>query len=269
MAIYAIGDIQGRMGPLERLLGRIGFNPAGDRLWLTGDLVNRGPDSAAVLRWAAGLGDKVVSVMGNHDLSLIGVADGVMQARGSDTFGDVLAAPDRDELLGWLVRRPLIHREGRRVLVHAGLLPQWTPAKASIIAREAEAVLRSEGRAALLQVLFGDGPRKWSEDLAGTDRLRVIINAMTRMRVITPEGEMDLVFTGPPGDAPPGKIHWRAAPGRKSAGALIVCGHWAAQGLVMEDDMYALDSGCVWGGRLTAVRLEDGRLFQEPCSPER
>ncbi|MGK7344617.1 MAG: symmetrical bis(5'-nucleosyl)-tetraphosphatase [Candidatus Nitrospinota bacterium M3_3B_026] len=268
MGTYAIGDIQGRMGPLEKLLGKIGFNPAKDRLWLTGDLVNRGPDSAAVLRWAAGLGDRIISVMGNHDLRLIGVADGAMQARGSDTFGDVLAAPDRDELLDWLVRRPLLHREGRRVLAHAGLLPQWTAAEAERLAREAEGVLRSEGRPALLRELFDGGPKKWMDGLHGTDRLRVIINAMTRMRVITPDGEMDLEFSGPPGKAPPGKIHWRDAPGRKSAEDLIICGHWAAQGLVMKNDMYALDSGCVWGRLLTAVRLDDGRVFQEPCSPE-
>jgi len=260
MATYAVGDIQGCHAELERLLEAIAFDPARDRLWLAGDLVNRGPDSLAVLRRARGLGDRVVAVLGNHDLHLLAVASGAARARRRDTLDGILAAPDREELLDWLRHRPLMHHECGYVMVHAGLLPGWSVERARELAGEVERELRRAPRR-LFESMYGNEPPRWREDLRGADRLRVIVNAMTRMRMLGPAGEMELGYSGPPAGAPR-LTSWFDAPGRASAGTPVVCGHWAALGLVLRPDLVALDSGCVWGGKLTAVRLEDRAVFQ-------
>ena len=230
-----------------------------------GDLVNRGPDSLECLRFVHSLGDRAVTVLGNHDLHLVCVAEGVQSRKRLDTLDDVLQAPDRDALVAWLRTRPLMHAEEGYALVHAGLLPEWTIEKAGALAREVEAQLRGRDYRALLQRMYGDEPRRWNDDLSGIDRARVVINAMTRLRVCEPDGAMALAFKGEPGDAPGEAIAWFDMPGRRSATHAIVCGHWSALGLLVRDDVAALDSGCVWGRSLTAMRLEDRALFSVPC----
>jgi bis(5'-nucleosyl)-tetraphosphatase (symmetrical) len=267
VATYAIGDVQGCLAPLERLLDAIGFSPARDRLWFVGDLVNRGAQSAAVLRLVRSLGDRAVVVHGNHDLHLLAFACGHARARADDTFHDVLDAPDRDELLAWLRRRPLLHLEGGYAMVHAGLLPAWSIARARELAAEVEAVLHGPGYPEFFAQLYGSRPAAWRDDLRGADRLRVIVNAMTRMRFCTADGVMDFHVKGEVAKALPGYMPWFDVPGRASRGTPVVCGHWSALGLRITPDLLALDTGCVWGGHLTAVRLEDRRVFQVACGP--
>jgi bis(5'-nucleosyl)-tetraphosphatase (symmetrical) len=265
MAIYAIGDLQGCLAPLERLVDRIAFDPSRDRLWFVGDLVNRGPDSAGCLRFVKGLGSAAITVLGNHDLHLLCVAAGIEKSRPRDTLAGLLAAPDRDELLDWLRYRPLMHVEGAHAMVHAGLLPEWTVFRARELAGEVETVLRGSGWRRFLAHLYGNHPARWQDSLAGDDRLRAIVNAMTRLRVCTREGEMELSFKGEPGEPHPHRIPWFDMPGRASTTHTIVCGHWSALGLYVGDNVLSLDSGCVWGRTLTAVRMEDRRLYQVPC----
>jgi bis(5'-nucleosyl)-tetraphosphatase (symmetrical) len=262
---YAIGDLQGCFAPLEELLGKIAFDRARDRLWFVGDLVNRGPDSLACLRFVKGLGASAVTVLGNHDLHLLCVALGVQRARSRDTLDAVLAAPDRDALLDWLRTRPLFHADGSYAMVHAGLLPQWSIARSAALAREVEAVLSGPGYKDFLAHLYGDEPRSWDETLQGMDRLRVIVNAMTRLRVCDAKGTMALDFKGEPGESHNGWMPWFDVPGRASATHAIVCGHWSALGLRVEPNLLSLDSGCVWGRALSAVRLSDRRVFQVAC----
>jgi bis(5'-nucleosyl)-tetraphosphatase (symmetrical) len=247
------------------LLDAIDFRPSRDRLWFVGDLVNRGPDSAHCLRFVKGLGDAAVTVLGNHDLHLLCVAEGAEKRRKRDTIEDVLEAPDRDELLDWIRHRPLMHVADGHVLVHAGLLPEWTVAKAQALAAEVERSLQGSRYRDLLEEMYGDEPDHWSEKLRGTDRLRVVINAMTRLRVCDGEGAMVLGFKGEPGEASGEWTPWFDVPGRKSADHPVVCGHWSALGVVVRPDLISLDSGCVWGRSLTAVRLEDRRVFEVPC----
>ena len=247
------------------MLGAIGFRASRDRLWFVGDLVNRGPDSAACLRFVKGLGDAAVTVLGNHDLHLLCVAAGVEKRRKRDTIEDVLDAPDRDELLDWVRHRPLMHVEDGHVLVHAGLMPEWTVPKAQSLAAEVERALRGPRYSDLLGQMYGDEPDRWSEKLTGVERLRTVINAMTRLRVCDKEGAMVLSFKGEPGEASRDWTPWFDVPGRRSAGHAIVCGHWSALGVVLRPDLLSLDSGCVWGRSLTAVRLSDRRLFEVPC----
>jgi bis(5'-nucleosyl)-tetraphosphatase (symmetrical) len=204
-------------------------------------------------------------VLGNHDLHLVCVAEGIERRKKRDTLDDVLAAPDRDELVAWLRRQPLMHVEDGWVLVHAGLLPQWSVARARELAGEVEAELRGADYRALLAKMYGDEPRAWNDALRGTDRLRVVINAMTRLRVCDDTGAMVLAFKGEPGDASDGWTPWFDVPGRASADHAVVCGHWSALGLKLRDDLLALDSGCVWGRALTAVRLEDRAVYSVPC----
>ena len=230
-----------------------------------GDLVNRGPDSLACLRFVKGLGDAAVAVLGNHDLHLLCIAHGVEKKRKRDTLEDVLAAPDRDELLEWLRHRPLIHVEGAHVLVHAGLVPQWTVPQAHALAGEVAARLRDADFIGFLEHLYGDEPRRWDDALAGDERLRAIVNAMTRLRVCEPDGAMALAFKGEPGDAPGALIPWFDMATRKSRDHTIVCGHWSALGLKLRPDLMSLDSGCVWGRSLSAVRLADRRVFSASC----
>jgi bis(5'-nucleosyl)-tetraphosphatase (symmetrical) len=230
-----------------------------------GDLVNRGPESAKCLRFVKSLGDCAVTVFGNHDFHLLCVAEGVEKKRKRDTLDDVLEADDRDELLEWLRLRPLMHVEGRFALVHAGLLPQWSVARARELASEVEARLAKRDYRKFLAKMYGDEPDRWDDSLEGADRLRVIVNAMTRLRVCTPDGAMALDFKAEPGDAHEGLTPWFDMPGRCSRDHVIVAGHWSALGVVTRDDLYSLDSGCVWGRSLTAVRLEDRKLFQVAC----
>ena len=267
MAVYAIGDLQGCAAPLERLLDEIRFDPAADRVWLVGDLVNRGPESLRTLRLVKALGAAAVSVLGNHDLHLIARAAGVQAAKSRETLGEVLAASDLPELVGWLRQRPMLHVEGGFVLVHAGLLPEWTVAKARTLAGEVEDTLRGEGYRALLAGMYGDQPDRWEDGLEGIARLRVVINAMTRLRVVDERGAMALAFKGEPGESSEGWTPWFDVPGRKSRDHVVVCGHWSALGLLVRPDLAALDTGCVWGRRLTAMRLEDRRLFSVACPP--
>lgn len=263
MATYAIGDIQGCYTPFSRLLDRIDFDPSEDRLWIAGDLVNRGPHSAEVLRKVRGLGDAAVCVLGNHDLYLLMVAARVVQRGRDDTLDNVLKAPDREELLDWLAGCPMVHVENQHVLVHAGLVPQWSAIDALALGNEVEAALRGPRAKDFLKHLFGDKPTKWNADLKGWERLRFIVNAMTRMRFCSPEGRLALDGKGPPNKGPSGTVPWFRANKPAWRGSTVVCGHWSALGFHREPGLIALDSGCVWGGKLTAVRLEDGQVFQE------
>lgn len=266
MATYAIGDVQGCADALRRLLKTFAFESTRDRLWFVGDLVNRGPESLATLRMVKDLGDAAVTVLGNHDFHLLAVAAGHAKQHRSDTLDAVLDAPDRDELLAWLRQRPMMHVQGEWAMVHAGLLPQWTVGEAQLLAHEVEAVLRGGNWGEFLATLYGDTPDSWSENLRGADRLRVIVNAMARMRFCSADGTIELRTKGESANAPPGFFPWFDAPGRASRSHTIVCGHWSTLGLKMRPDLLALDSGCVWGRRLSAVRLEDGRLFQVSCA---
>ncbi|HWQ39013.1 MAG TPA: symmetrical bis(5'-nucleosyl)-tetraphosphatase [Burkholderiales bacterium] len=265
MATYAIGDLQGCFDSLQQLLSEIGFNGARDRLWFVGDLVNRGPQSLECLRFVRSLGDRAVTVLGNHDLHLLAVAEGFGRIHASDTLDAILTAPDREELLAWLRARPMLHVEGDAVMVHAGLLPAWDVARARELAAEVEEALRGPRYRALIQHMYGSQPDRWEERLGGHDRLRVIINAMTRLRICTPDGRMELSFTGTLAQVPSGYLPWFLVPGRKSAGATVVCGHWSALGLRIERNLLALDSGCLWGRGLSAVRLEDRKACQVRC----
>jgi bis(5'-nucleosyl)-tetraphosphatase (symmetrical) len=262
MAHYAIGDVQGCHWELCRLLEMLAPDPARDRVWLVGDLVNRGPESLAVLREVKALGAMATTVIGNHDFHLLAVAAGHARAHREDTLAGILAAPDRDELLAWVRSWPLVVVDGERLLVHAGLLPSWTPATAVMLSREVEAVLAGPGHDAFLATLYGNEPRTWRDDLAGPDRLRAIVNACTRMRFCTADGTMEFSEKRGPAFAPDGFRPWFTHPGRASSGTTVVCGHWSTLELMLAPNVLMLDSGCLWGGALTAVRLDDGRLFQ-------
>jgi bis(5'-nucleosyl)-tetraphosphatase (symmetrical) len=265
MSTYVIGDVQGCYEPLRRLLDQIAFDPAQDLLWFVGDLVNRGPQSREVVRFVKALGERAVTVLGNHDLALLVVAEGIKKAHATDTFHDILAAPDRDELLEWLRHRHMIHVAGSCVMVHAGLLPQWSVRQAAALGREVEAALRGDGYREFLREMYGDKPERWSDELAGFDRLRVITNAMTRMRLSRADGTMEFRHkTGLEG-MPSGFMPWYEVPGRASAEVTVMFGHWAALGLVVRPDVIALDTGCVWGRALSALRLEDRLIFQCDC----
>lgn len=265
MPTYAIGDVQGCVTALRQLLHAFGFDRARDRLWFVGDLVNRGPDSLATLRLVKDLGDAAVTVLGNHDFHLLVLAAGCAKKHRSDTLDPVLAAPDCDELLGWLRRRPLLHVDGNWAMVHAGLLPQWSVARARMLAQEVEFELRGAYWREFLAGLYGNTPDAWSDSLRGADRLRIIVNAMARMRFCTADGTIELRTKGDTAAAPPGYFPWFDAPGRASRDHTLICGHWSTLGLMLRPDILALDSGCVWGGSLSAVRLEDRKLFQVPC----
>ena len=263
MATYAIGDVQGCYEPLRRLLDLVGFDPAADRLWFAGDLVNRGPDSLSVLRFVKGLGASAVSVLGNHDIHLICRAEGISDAKRQDTLDAVLAAPDRDELVDWLRNLPLIHREDGYVLSHAGLLPCWTTAEAVELAGEVESRMRAADYREFLRRQTGASVEAWSDDLDAPARWSCILGVFTRLRCCTADGRMALSFSGAPADAPSGYSPWFALR-HGSAGETVLYGHWAALGFHRENGTVCLDSGCVWGGSLTALRLDDGQVFQAP-----
>lgn len=268
MATYAVGDIQGCFASLQALLDKCSFSPEFDRLWLVGDLVNRGPRSLETLRFVKGLGDRAVTVLGNHDLSLLMAAEGFGKRHRSDTIDDILAAPDRDELLHWLRHQRLMHVQGDYAMVHAGLLPAWSVAEARTLAGEVEQALQAENYREFLANMWGSEPGAWDSSLTGWPRLRVIVNAMTRMRFCSPAGEMDFKAKGELSQAPAGYLPWFEVPGRRSAATVLVTGHWSALGLRLEPNLLALDSGCLWGGKLSALRLEDRALFQVDCAAD-
>jgi len=265
MTIYAVGDIQGCHMELVQLLEKISFDPASDRLWLVGDLVNRGPDSLQVLRLVKSLGDSAITVLGNHDLHLLAVAAGVSRLHRGDTLDEILAAPDRDELLGWLRHQRMLHVEGDFVLVHAGLLPGWKVKQAKSLAEEVEAVLRGKDYVEFLSRMYGNKPDAWNDELTGYKRLRVITNALTRMRICTTSGAMEFDFKAEQHKIPAGFLPWFDVPKRASRKATVIFGHWSALGLMIRENAIALDSGCLWGGPLTAIRLEDRQVFQVDC----
>ena len=269
MPTYAIGDLQGCHDSLQRLLKAIRFDPAADRLWFVGDLVNRGPESLDVLRFVKSLGDAAISVLGNHDLHLLALAEGYGRAHKGDTLDAVLAAPDRDELLAWLRRRKLAWREGDWLMVHAGVLPGWTADETMARAAEAEAALQGTHYREFFAQMYGNAPVAWDESLQGVERLRVIVNAFTRLRYCSIDGAMEFHHKGAPGTQPAGWLPWFEVPGRKSADATLIIGHWSTLGLINRSDLIALDTGCLWGGSLTAVRLEDRQVFAVRCRPMR
>lgn len=258
MALYAIGDVQGCFDALRTLLAKIDFNPGSDTLWFTGDLVNRGPQSLEVLRFVAGLGDRAVTVLGNHDLHLLAVASGSASAKKRDTLDAILTAPDRDALLDWLRRRPLVHVDAARglALVHAGLVPQWDRDQVHALASEVEAVLAGPRHTALYAHMYGDAPDRWDAALDGYDRLRFIVNVCTRLRYCDSDGRINLAYKGAPGSQPAPWLPWFRVPGRRSHGTRVVFGHWSTLGFHDADGVLGLDTGCIWGGKLTAVRLD-------------
>lgn len=260
---WAIGDVQGCLDSLLALVPRL---PADPRLRLTGDLVNRGPRSLDTLRWAIEQGDRVVTVLGNHDLHLLAVAAGIRRAHRTDTLDEILAAPDRDALIDWVRSRPLAHFEDGWLMVHAGVLPQWSIERTLELADEVQRSLSGPNWLGFLREMYGNEPAQWSDSLRGNDRLRVIVNALTRIRFCTPEGRMD--FTAKEGidSAPAGYLPWFDVPGRASAGTPIVFGHWAALGWLERPDLLSIDTGCVWGRELTAVRLSDRTTRSVGCA---
>jgi bis(5'-nucleosyl)-tetraphosphatase (symmetrical) len=260
----AIGDLQGCDAPLASLLAAC--DPDGRApLWFAGDLVNRGPASLEALRRVRALGERATVVLGNHDLHLLAAAHRVRKAGRGDTLDAILAAPDRDALLDWLRTRPLAHLAEGRLLVHAGVFPQWTAAQAVAFAGEVSAVLRGPHWVDFLRTMYGNAPDRWDDALAGDDRLRAIVNALTRMRFVDASGRMDFSVKEGADAAPPGLMPWFDAPGRRTRDVVVVCGHWSTLGLVLRDDLIALDTGCVWGGALTAVRLADRQTWQVRC----
>ncbi len=273
MATYIIGDLQGCHADLRALLERVGFDAARDCLWFTGDLVNRGPASLAALRFVRALGERAVVVLGNHDLHLLACrhVDGIAP-RAGDTLDDVLSAPDRDELLDWLRARPLIHHDTAHglTLVHAGLPPQWSLPEALALGEEMAALLRGPRFADMLARMYGNLPDHWDEELTGAARFRFVVNAFTRLRYVTGDGRIELKAKGAPGSQRPGLVPWFAAPGRRSRDARVVFGHWSTLRLTPAEEarynVLPLDTGAVWGGSLTAYRIEDGARFSVPGS---
>jgi bis(5'-nucleosyl)-tetraphosphatase (symmetrical) len=265
--IFVIGDIQGCCDALDRLLDQVGFSPSRDRVYVLGDLVNRGPQSLQVLQRLRGLGNAATCLLGNHDLHLLAVAHGVRKLHRSDTMGDVLNAPDRDAWLDWVRTRPLAGRAEGWLLVHAGVVPQWDAAQTLALAAEVEALLRGPGLQDLLDVMYGNEPARWDDALAGPDRWRFIINVLTRIRFCAADGTLEFKAKDGAAAAPEGFMPWFDVPGRRTAGTPVAFGHWSTLGLIERPDLLATDTGCVWGGALTAVRIDGGRreVVQVAC----
>ncbi|MBV7453488.1 symmetrical bis(5'-nucleosyl)-tetraphosphatase [Acidovorax sp. sif1233] len=273
MALYCIGDIQGCDSALGHLLDVIGFSPSRDTVYLLGDLVNRGPDSAAVLRRCMAQGDALRCLLGNHDLHLLAAAHCARKPSRRDTLGTVLDAPDRAALLDWVRQQPLArahtHAGQALLMVHAGVLPAWSAADTLGYADEVHAVLRGPDLPGFLHAMYGNTPDQWRDDLTGADRLRVIVNALTRLRFCSADGVMDFESTESADAAPPGLMPWFDVPGRRTAGTLVAFGHWSTLGWLHRNDLLGLDTGCVWGGCLSAVRfgatLAERELVQVHC----
>lgn len=262
MATYAIGDIQGCYYAFQALLARIAFNPKHDALWLVGDLINRGSGSLEVLRWCYQHQQNLSIVLGNHDLHALAVAHGIKPEHRGDTLKALLDAPDSDALMRWLRHQPLMIANNGYAMVHAGLLPHWQVSDALACAREVEAALQGTQYQDFLHGMYGNTPNLWQDDLVGIARLRAITNAMTRMRICTPEGALDFDFKGELQDIPRGYLPWFDVPTRRSVDAQIICGHWSALGLQQRANIHALDTGCLWGGKLTAMCLETKAITQ-------
>ena len=269
--ILLVGDIQGCDDALGRLLDTAGFSPSRDRLVVLGDLVNRGPRSLAVLQRLHDFGDAAQCLLGNHDLHLLAVAHGIRPAHRDDTCGDILDSPRREAWLDWLRTRPLALQAEGWLCVHAGVPPQWSAAQALACAAEVQAQLAGPDLPAFLRDMYGNEPARWSEDLAGPPRWRFVVNALTRMRFVAPDGTLDFRAKDSAADAPPGLLPWFDGPGRLSAGTPMAFGHWSTLGLVRRADLLALDTGCVWGGCLTAARVDGGRreILQVRCDAAR
>lgn len=268
MALYLIGDVQGCDAALGRLLEKIDFSPSRDTIYLLGDLVNRGPRSAHVLRRLMAYGDAARCLLGNHDLSMLAVAHGRRAPHRNDTMGEVLMAPDRGEMLEWLRVQRMAMRAQGWLMVHGGVLPQWDADQVMALAAEVETVLRGPDLVDFLSQMYGNEPAQWDESLQGVPRLRLVVNALTRLRFCTPEGAMDLKATGGLGDAPAGTLAWFDVPGRRTAGMPIAFGHWSTLGFLRRPDLVSLDTGCVWGGCLSAFRLgadAGNELIQVEC----
>jgi bis(5'-nucleosyl)-tetraphosphatase (symmetrical) len=264
MSTYAIGDLQGCFLTLQALLARIKFDVNSDRLWFVGDLVNRGAGSLECLRFVKSLEDRAIVVLGNHDLHLLAIAEGVAKTKALDTLDEVLNASDRDALLDWLRKQKLLHVEGKFAMVHAGLLPQWSWNQSMVLADEVEEVLCGKHYRHLLKSMYGNNPDEWHDDLEGDERLRVILNAMTRMRAITADGRMNLKFKSGLAEIPKDLQPWFTLRHQRDDGVTVLAGHWSALGLHITPNFIGLDSGCVWGRELTAIRLEDRAIFQMP-----
>jgi bis(5'-nucleosyl)-tetraphosphatase (symmetrical) len=270
MATYVVGDIQGCLQPLRCVLEAVSFKAGRDTLWCVGDLVNRGPKSLKTLRFLYRMRDQLVAVLGNHDLHLLAVAAGVRKPGSSDTLDAILDAPDKDELLDWLASLPLVHREKDYTLVHAGIPPQWSVKQSLAFSREVESALQGRDKLAFLTNMYGNQPDCWSDDLAGTARLRVITNYFTRMRYCSADGTLDFKSKGPPLEkndrSPSAMIPWFHHPGRKTAKDRILFGHWASlEGVTDDPRAIALDTGCIWGGALSLYHLDSGQWTRCRC----
>jgi bis(5'-nucleosyl)-tetraphosphatase (symmetrical) len=269
---YLIGDLQGCCDALARLLEKIDFSPSRDRLYLLGDLVNRGPDSLTTLRRLQSLGDAAQCLLGNHDLHLLATAAGVRTPHKGDTLDAILQAPDREALLEWLRRQRLAMRAQGWLMVHAGVVPQWDAEQTLALAEEVHALLRGPELAGFLPQMYGNEPDRWKEGLEGAARLRFVINVLTRIRYCNAKGKLDFKTKEGLGTAPEGYLPWFDVPERRTAGHPIAFGHWSTLGLVQRPDLLALDTGCVWGGELTAARVADGQaleIIQVPCTQAR
>ncbi|WP_140630679.1 symmetrical bis(5'-nucleosyl)-tetraphosphatase [Methylibium rhizosphaerae] len=265
---YLIGDVQGCCDALDRLLAEIGFSPSRDRLYMLGDLVNRGPDSLGVLRTLRGFGDAAVCLLGNHDLHLLAVAAGLRQPHRKDTTRDILEAPDRDAWIAWLREHRLAVYEHGWLMVHAGVAPQWDLDLTLRLAGEVETLLRGGELEGFLRVMYGNEPSQWKDDLLGADRWRFAVNALTRIRFCrATDGALEFESKEGLDSAPLGYVPWFQAPGRRTAGVPIAFGHWSTLGLINQSELLAIDTGCVWGGRLTAVRVDGGEreVIQVRC----
>ena len=265
---YLIGDVQGCCDALERLLAKIDFSPSRDHLWVLGDLINRGPASLATLRRLHGLGGAATCLLGNHDLNLLAVAHGVRLPHKSDTLTEILDAPDRSRWLDWLRHQRLAVHEHGWLMVHAGVVPQWDLATTLALAGEVERVLQSPAVGDFLAEMYGDQPARWSDSLHGMARLRFVVNTLTRIRFVAADGTLDLVTKEGADATPAGHFAWFEAPGRRTQGVPLAFGHWASLGLINRPDLLALDTGCVWGRQLTAVRIDGGtrEVVQVECA---
>lgn len=267
MTTYAIGDIQGCYHAFQALLQRIQFDAKSDQLWLVGDLVNRGSGSLEVLRWCYAHQDSLRVVLGNHDLHALVVAEGIVAPHKGDTLDALLAADDSDVLLNWLRRQRIVYQEGDFLMVHAGLLPQWTAEQALRYAAEVERALQSDDYLYFLRHMYGNLPDQWSDELTGLDRLRVITNATTRLRICSVQGLMEFKFKGELKDIPAGFMPWFEVPGRATQDTPVIFGHWSALGLQQKTNLYALDTGCLWGGKLTAMNVHTKVIVQVDSHP--
>ncbi|MFZ1180146.1 MAG: symmetrical bis(5'-nucleosyl)-tetraphosphatase [Herbaspirillum sp.] len=265
MPTYAIGDLQGCSRQLQNLLDLIDTGLPDAKLLFVGDLVNRGPHSLLTLHHLRSLGNRAQAVLGNHDLHLLAVSQGIRPTHPTDTLDDILSAPDREELIDWLRHRPLALFEQGHLLFHAGVLPQWDVDKVMSLAHEVETMLRGPDWVDFLRHMYGNEPVIWSDDLQGYDRLRCIINTLTRIRFCRPDGSIDFKIKEGADAPPPGYLPWFDMPGRQTADVTCIFGHWSTLGLTLRHNLIGLDTGCVWGGKLTAVRLEDRALFQVDC----